>query len=87
MQPRKAPARGHCQAQRHTDWRMCCVPQAGVDVSAMITAWGTWQPALDPNRRPSVSDALIGSLGDSSNGSQVRLRPRCPAAMMLSGDV
>ena len=51
---------------------LCPCAQAGVDVSAMITAWGTWQPALDPNRRPSVSDALIGSLGDSSNGSQVR---------------
>ena len=47
--------------------------QAGVDVSAVVTAWGTWQPALDPNRRPSVSDALVGSLGDSANGSRVLL--------------
>ena len=46
-----------------------------MDVSAVVTAWGTWQPALDPNRRPSVSDALVGSLGDSSgaNGSRFLL--------------
>ncbi len=50
-------------------------------MSAMITAWGTWQPALDPNRRPSVSDALIGSLGDGSNGSQVH--HRCAAHRVM----
>ena len=49
----------------------------------MITAWGTWQPALDPNRRPSVSDALVGSLGDSFNGSQVRQSMRRPAVQWI----
>ena len=46
--------------------------QAGADVAAVITAWGTWQPALSPNRRPSVSDALVGSLGGSKADSQAR---------------
>lgn len=45
--------------------------QAGSDVAAVITAWGTWQPALSPNRRPSVSDALVGSLGGSKAEDQV----------------
>ena len=41
--------------------------QAGSDVSASLTAWGSWQPALAPTRGPTVLDALIGSLG--SRGS------------------
>lgn len=47
--------------------------QAGSDVAAVITAWGTWQPGLNPNRRPSVSDALVGSLGGVKAESQVLL--------------
>ena len=41
--------------------------QAGSDVSASLTAWGSWQPGLAPTRGPTVLDALIGSLG--SRGS------------------
>ena len=41
--------------------------QAGSDVSASLTAWGSWQPSLAPTRGPTVLDALIGSLG--SRGS------------------
>jgi FkbM family methyltransferase len=37
--------------------------QAGADVSALISNWGTWQPALAPTRKPSVVEALVGSLG------------------------
>ncbi|KAL3159283.1 hypothetical protein ABBQ32_011245 [Trebouxia sp. C0010 RCD-2024] len=37
--------------------------QAGSDVSASLTAWGSWQPALAPTRGPTVLEALIGSLG------------------------
>lgn len=37
--------------------------QAGADVSALLSAWGSWQPALAASRRPSVAEALVGSLG------------------------
>lgn len=45
--------------------------QAGDDVSAVLTAWGSWQPALDPHRRPSVGEALVGSLGGRRADQQV----------------
>jgi hypothetical protein len=55
--------------------------QAGDDVSAVLTAWGSWQPALDPHRRPSVSEALVGSLGGRRADQQVQnwstLSPPC----------
>ncbi|KAF8068401.1 HOC1 [Scenedesmus sp. PABB004] len=42
--------------------------QAGADVSAAITAHGTWQPAVAPYRRPAVVDALVGALGRHGRG-------------------
>lgn len=45
--------------------------QAGVDVAACITAWGFWQPALEPHRRPSVADVLVGPLGGARADEQV----------------
>ena len=46
--------------------------QWGNDVSAAITMWGIWQAAMphaSPPRRPSVVDALIGSLGSRATRS------------------
>ena len=34
----------------------------GIDSNAVLTSYGTWQPALSPGRKPSVVDALVGSL-------------------------
>ena len=55
-----------------------CMPifktQAGSDVSASLTAWGSWQPALAPFRGPTVLDALVGSLG-SRGSNRVSLAP------------
>ncbi len=45
--------------------------QAGDDVSAVLTAWGSWQPGLEPHRRPSVGEALVGSLGGRRADQQV----------------
>eukprot|EP00879_Flechtneria_rotunda_P004993 GHRR01005269.1.p1 GENE.GHRR01005269.1~~GHRR01005269.1.p1 ORF type:complete len:555 (+),score=253.61 GHRR01005269.1:3131-4795(+) len=36
--------------------------QAAADVSAAITAHGTWQPGIAPYRRPAVVEALVGAL-------------------------
>lgn len=47
--------------------------QAGDDVAASITAWGFWQPALQPNRRPSVADVIVGPLGGARADEQVLL--------------
>ena len=52
--------------------------QAGSDVSASLTAWGSWQPALAPTRGPTVLDALIGSLG--SRGSN---RVSCRSVLLV----
>jgi FkbM family methyltransferase len=43
--------------------------QAGADVSALLSNWGTWQPALAPTRRPSVVEALVGALGGEQRRS------------------
>lgn len=43
--------------------------QAAADVSATITAHGTWQPGIDPNRKPSVVEALVGALAKHSQRS------------------
>jgi hypothetical protein len=34
----------------------------GIDSNAVLTSYGTWQPGLSPGRKPSVVDALVGSL-------------------------
>jgi len=41
-------------------------PQAGVDVSHVVSSYGSWQPALSPSRKPSVADALVGALGSKA---------------------
>lgn len=41
--------------------------QTTADVSAAITAHGTWQPAVAPFRRPAVVEALVGPLGRHSS--------------------
>ena len=47
--------------------------QAGVDTSAVLSIWGTWQPAMAPTRGPTVADALIGSLGGRGAERRVSL--------------
>lgn len=37
--------------------------QSGSDVSASITQHGAWQPSVQPWRRPTLTEALVGSLG------------------------
>lgn len=37
--------------------------QAGMDVSHVLSTFGSWQPGLNPGRKPSVVDALTGALG------------------------
>jgi FkbM family methyltransferase len=41
--------------------------QADVDVSAAVTAHGTWQPAVAPYRKPAVVEALVGALSRHSS--------------------
>mmetsp|Transcript_10132 Transcript_10132/g.30353 ORF Transcript_10132/g.30353 Transcript_10132/m.30353 type:complete len:836 (-) Transcript_10132:2926-5433(-) len=48
-------------------------PQAGDDVAATITAWGTWQPGLEPHRSPSPSEVLVAALGGARADQQVLL--------------
>lgn len=43
--------------------------QAAADVSAAITAHGTWQPAVAPFRRPAVVEALVGALSRHSSSA------------------
>ena len=51
-------------------------PQAGDDVAATVTAWGSWQPGLEPHRTPSVSQVLVAALGGVRADHQV---PGSPA--------
>ena len=44
-------------------------------MSASLTAWGNWQPALAPVRGPTVLDALIGSLGSRSTDKVTEDKP------------
>lgn len=37
------------------------------DAGAVISKWGNWQGSMDVTRRPSVADALVGSLGLDAN--------------------
>jgi hypothetical protein len=41
--------------------------QSGWDVSSALTTHGGWQPSVQPSRRPSLADALVGSLGIAPN--------------------
>lgn len=49
--------------------------QAGDDVAALLTTWGSWQPSLEAHRRPSVGEALVGSLGGRRADQQVGTLP------------
>jgi hypothetical protein len=40
--------------------------QSGADVSAALTTHGGWQPSVQPARRPSLVDVVVGSLGGHS---------------------
>lgn len=37
--------------------------QSGADVGAALTTHGSWQPSVQPSRRPSLVDAVVGSMG------------------------
>lgn len=41
--------------------------RSGWDVSSALTTHGSWQPSVQPNRRPSLADAVVGSLGLGSD--------------------
>lgn len=56
-------------------------PQAGDDVAATITAWGTWQPGLEPHRSPSPSEVLVAALGGARADQQVRRHGCVPAEL------
>lgn len=43
--------------------------QAAADVSAVLTAHGTWQPGVAPHRKPAVVEALVGALAKHSRRS------------------
>ena len=49
--------------------------QAGTDVAATLTAWGSWQPAMMPTRSPTVVNALVGSLGGHGADRRVSFQP------------
>lgn len=42
--------------------------QSGWDVSLALSTYGTWQPSVQPDRRPSLTEALVGSLGRGFSG-------------------
>ena len=46
--------------------------QSGWDVSSVVCMYGTWQPSVQPTRRPSLIEAIVGSLGSSSSSSASR---------------
>lgn len=43
--------------------------QSGWDVSSALTTHGSWQPSVQPSRRPSLADALVGALGIAPNAA------------------
>lgn len=54
--------------------------QAAADVSATITAHGTWQPGVAPYRKPAVVEALVGALAKHSRRSSNSPLGASPAA-------
>ena len=38
--------------------------QSGWDVSQVVSTYGAWQPSVQPTRRPSLAEAVVGSLGN-----------------------
>ena len=57
--------------------------QAGADVSALLSAWGFWQPALDPTRRPTVAEVLLDSLDSAHSERQVSFCMLLACCMVL----
>lgn len=49
---------------------------SGWDVSSELSGYGSWQASIDPVRRPTLSDALIGSMGLFQAQKDVYIRPR-----------
>ena len=45
--------------------------QSGADVAAAITTHGSWQPSVQPSRRPSLTDAVVGSMGGADSRQNV----------------
>lgn len=45
--------------------------QGGADVGAALTTHGNWQPSVQPSRRPSLVDAVVGSMGGSEQKHNV----------------
>ena len=45
--------------------------QSGADVGAAITTHGGWQPSVQPSRRPSLTDAVVGSMGGADSRRNV----------------
>lgn len=45
--------------------------QGGADVGAALTAHGSWQPSVQPSRRPALVDVLVGSMGGAEQKRNV----------------
>lgn len=45
--------------------------QSGADVGAAITTHGSWQPSVQPSRRPSLADVVVGSMGGAESKRNV----------------
>ncbi len=45
--------------------------QGGADVGAALTTHGNWQPSVQPSRRPSLVDAVVGSMGGAEQKHNV----------------
>lgn len=43
--------------------------QSGWDVSQVVSTYGAWQPSVQPTRRPSLAEAVVGSLGSLASRS------------------
>lgn len=62
--------------------------QAAADVSAVITAHGSWQPGVAPYRKPAVVEALVGALAKhsrSSSNSPVGMSEAPPSTAAAGG--
>ena len=50
--------------------------QSGADVGAALTTHGSWQPSVQPSRRPSLVDAVVGSMGGADARQHVLIGAR-----------
>eukprot|EP00887_Chlorella_sp_A99_P001125 scaffold14.g1125.t1 len=44
---------------------------SGQDVGAALTTHGSWQPSVQPSRRPTLTDAVVGSMGGQAASKAV----------------